>query len=491
VSAILGIALADWRARTRSFAFLIVAALVLEFAYLFVPDRNAGYSTVMIGTARGIYNAAWMGGLCALCSTMLLAFVGFYLVRGSLGRDERVGTAEIVAAAPVTRLAFVAGKWASNLAILAFISALLVAGCAVMQQVRGEARALDAGAYLVPFALVVMPTCALIAAVAVLFDALRPLRGVWGSVAWFFIMPFAIAVPLSAPHHSAQAAIDPFGIVPLVDAMSAAAHTAFPAISSSDVAVGVSATAATQTFVWAGMHPTLATMASRLVWIVVAVTLVGVASIAFDRFAAPRVRSPRAARRSIASFVPTIPGLRLVRAELDVLAGSANSWLLAALAATAIAGAFVPRAGLLAAVVPIALLLPLPFYGMLSGGERRGIDALVLSAPHAVTRTVVARIVAAGLLGTIPLAGAIVHLPALAVVGFASAALAMAIGRISGTPRAFEALYIGVWYVGALNHLPVADVSADAVAAPLALVLTGSLAVVIAAAGSRALLRRS
>jgi hypothetical protein len=488
VIAILGIALADWRARTRSFTFLIVGALALEFAYLFVPDQHAGYATVMIGTARGIYNAAWMGGLTALCSTILLAFVGFYLVRGAVGRDERFGTAEIVAAAPVTRIAFVAGKFFSNLAILTLISTLLVVGCAVMQQVRGETRAFDAGAYLLPFALVVIPSCALLAAIAVLFDTLRQLRGVWGSVAWFLIAPFAIVVPLSA--HNYHAAIDPFGLAPLVDAMSAAAHTAFPGISTRDASIGASETRSLQTFAWTGMHWTFASVASRVVWLGVAAAVVGVASVSFNRFATPRVRSQRRARRSIASFVPTIPGLRLVRAELDVLAGATNGWLLAALVATGIAGAFVPRVGLLEAVIPIALLLPLPFYGMLAGGERRGVDALVLSAPHAVSRTIAARIVAAGLLGTVPLAGAIVHLPALAIVGFASGALAMVIGRISGTPRTFEALYIAVWYLGALNHLPIADLGADAAAAPRTLALAGSLAVCIAAAGSRALLRR-
>jgi hypothetical protein len=357
-----------------------------------------------------------------------------------------------------------------------------------MQQVRGEARAFDAGAYLVPFALVVIPSCALLAAFAVLFDTLRPLRGVWGSVAWFFIAPFAIVVPLSAPNY--QAAIDPFGLAPLVAAMSSAAHVAFPAVSAHDVDIGVSAAGSLQTFAWTGMHWNVATVASRIVWIAVAVALVGIASLCFNRFAMARVRSTHRARRSIASYVPTIPGLRLVRAELDVLAGATNSWLLAALVATGIAGAFVPRVGLLEAVIPVALLLPLPFYGLLAGGERHGVDALVLSAPHAVSRTIAARIVAAGLLGTVPLAGAIVHLPALAIVGFASAALAMVIGRISGTPRAFEALYIAVWYVGALNHMPVADIGADAVATPRTLALAGSLALCIAAAGSRALLRR-
>jgi hypothetical protein len=490
VTAILGIALADWRARTRSFSFLIVAALALEFAYLFVPDRHAGYATVMIGTARGIYNAAWMGGLTALCSSMLLVFVGFYLVRGSVGRDERAGTAEIVAAAPVTRVAFVTGKFFSNLAILAFVSSLLVAGCAVMQQVRGEARAFDAGAYLMPFALVVAPTCALLAAIAVLFDTLRPLRGMWGSVAWFFIASFALVIPLSAWDTHGTTLIDPFGLVPLVGAMSAAAHAAFPAISGRDVNIGVSASDASHTFVWAGMHWTFATIVSRIGWVVVAAAVVGIASLSFDRFATPRVRSQLRARRSIASFVPPIPGLRLVRAELDVLVGATNPWMLAALVATGVAGAFVPYAGLLEAVIPIALLLPLPFYGMLAGGERRGVDALVLSAPHAVSRTIAARIVAAGLLGTVPLAGALVHLPALAVVGFASAALAMVIGRITGTPRAFEAIYIAVWYVGALNHMTVADLGADAVASPRTLALAGGLALGIAAAGTRVLLRR-
>jgi hypothetical protein len=53
VNGIAGIALAEWRARTRSFAFLIAAAVALEFAYLFVPDARAGFATVSVDDVRG------------------------------------------------------------------------------------------------------------------------------------------------------------------------------------------------------------------------------------------------------------------------------------------------------------------------------------------------------------------------------------------------------------------------------------------------------
>jgi hypothetical protein len=102
-----------------------------------------------------------------------------------------------------------------------------------------------------------------------------------------------------------------------------------------------------------------------------------------------------------------------------------------------------------------------------------------------VTRTIVARIVAAGLIGCVPLAGTLVRYPALAVVPFAAAALAIALGTLTGAPRVFECLYLAVWYFGVLNHLPFADLPADALVAPAVFVTAGLATILIAGAGTR------
>ena len=494
MSQIARIALADLQARTRSFAFLIVAALALQFAYLFVPDAHAGYLTVSVGGTRGIYNAAWLGALNALCSVLILGFVGFYVVRDAVLRDERAGCAGIVAASPVSRVAFIAGKWTSNVAILGFVATVLLAGAMVMQQVRAEDRAFDALAYAAPFVFVVVPACAVIAALAVLFDTVRPLRGVWGSVLWFFVVSFAIEFPLMAWTKSGAASpLDALGLTTLIAGMTTSLQAAFPGAKLSGLTIGVSNyVRAPQTFVWHGMAWTGVLIAARLVWAAIAVGIVGLASLAFNRSAYSGARVGTRRRTAIGRFVPDIPGLRLLRAEASILFAESGWWWTIAAVTVGLVGFFVPQSALLGFVLPVALLVPLGKYGALGTRDRAdGVDELLLSAPRAATRTIAARILAAGLIGCIPLAGAIVRLPALAIVPFAAAALAIVIGRLSGTPRAFEAMYLAVWYAGALNHVPVVDLGADALVTPAVLTLVAGSALAIASATARFRLRRT
>jgi hypothetical protein len=487
VSAVVRIALADWQARTRSFAFVLITALALEAAYLLIPDARAGYVTVSVGNARGIYNAPWMGAITALLTVVLLANIGFYVVRGALVRDVAAGCSAIVAASPIRRFTFVAGKWASNVAVLSFIGAIVLVGCAVMQQVRGESRAFDTGDYVLPFVAIVVPACAMIAAFAVLFDAIRPLRGVIGGALWFFLVTALVATPLAAwTAGKPSAMIDPLGVVPLVDGMARGVVAAFPGTSIRDVAIGAT-DAASRTFTWHGMTWTASIGWERLAWFAVALAIVGLASLAFDRFAHARTATARRWRFPVARIIPDIVGLRLLRAELAILADDSGFWWTAAAIACGIAGAFAPASGLVSAILPLALLLPLARYGTLGTRDRAtGVDALVLSAPGAAWRTIAARVLAAGLVGCVPLAGALARYPALAIVPFAAAALAIVVGRLSGTPRSFEAIYLAVWYLGALNHAPIADLPADAHAAPATLVLAGALTTLIAALVARA-----
>ena len=486
MSAIFGIARADWQARTRSFTFVLVAAFSLQLAYLFVPDAHATYVTVAVGGIRGVYNAPWMGSIIAICTSLIVAFIGFFLVRGSLARDEIAGCASIVAASPVSRFAFVAGKWASNLAILVVVAVVLAAGGAVMQQVRGENHAFDFASYVAPLIVMVLPVCALVAAFAVLFDAIRPLRGVAGGVLWFFIVNGLLTWALIGwtSGHLAPA-LDPFGIVPLIGAMSEATHAAFPGVNVNDFSIGGGEVTDHRTFVWRGMAWTPAIVAARAVWFAAALAIVALASRAFDRFAGMRSRPRSTWRFPVARIVPDVAGLRLLRAELVVLAQDSGFWWTLAAVACGIAGLFVPATGM-PTVLALALLLPLARYGALGTRDRlTGVDTLIRSAPHAVTRTIVARIVAAGLIGCVPLAGALVRYPGLAIVPFASAALSVALGTFTGTARLFECLYLAVWYFGVLNHLPFADLPADALAAPIALVAIGSATVLLAGAGTR------
>jgi len=299
-------------------------------------------------------------------------------------------------------------------------------------------------------------------------------------------------VPLSnAANRSIQVFTDVFGITPLLDSMSTSIAATLPLKSRGELAVGVDAIhGMPRLAAWPGMTWAGTILFERLAWVLVAFALVWLAALLFDRYSGSRIAHKQTLRMPIARIVPNIVGLRLVRAELTVLSGGVGlGWIVAALA-LGVAGAFAPTPALATVVLPLALLLPLSRYGSLQTfGRTGGVDALVQSAPHAVFRTIGARILAAGILGCVPIAGALFRLPALAVVPFAAAALALVIGRLSGSPRTFEALYIAVWYVGVVNHLGSIDFTFDALRYPIALALFGIATVGTAATVANVQLR--
>jgi hypothetical protein len=373
-------------------------------------------------------------------------------------------------------------------AVLVFISLVLMLGAMVMQQVRAEDRAFDMLAFVVPFLLLVLPTCAIVAAAAIVFDLVRPLRGVIGSVVWFFIAIAAFAAPLSRGiDHGDANVLDPFGMVPLLRSMIAAVHAADPLAHVNDVSIGGDFVQGAQSvIVWHGMMWAPGYIASRVAWVGAATALVMLSSVLFDRSASQRTLTKRAWNIRVGSFIPSLPGLRLFAAEVSIVAGTSNGWWIVGGTALGILGGFVPHAVLVNAILPLALLFPVGRYAQL--GTRDTVDAtesLVLSAPHAVIRLLCARIAAAGVLGCLPLAGAFVHMPALAIVPFAAAALAVPIGRLAGTPRAFEALYLAVWYAGVLNHAPGLDLPQDAIVQPAATLAMGTLALAAASVLAR------
>src|SRR5580698_2105983 len=67
------IVISDYKQRTRSYAFLITLAISLYFAYSFIPAADANYTTVRIGNYVGVQNAAWIGYVTAMMTSVFLS----------------------------------------------------------------------------------------------------------------------------------------------------------------------------------------------------------------------------------------------------------------------------------------------------------------------------------------------------------------------------------------------------------------------------------
>lgn len=466
---------ADLRERLRRPAFLVVVALTAIASFAFAPPSDAAYTIIDLGGYRGVYNAAWVGAMLTILLTQFVGLLGFFYVRGSIAYDIDSGVGQIIGAAPLRRPAYLVGKWLSGWATLALLTAIVALMGVLLLLARGEAAGLDLLALLLPLLVIALPTMGLVAGLATLFDAVRPLRGVAGSIVYFVLFlgwlgTAALAIP------------DPSGGGALTPSIIAACAAVYGPACGDQLSVGIVFTeGAAETFRWPGMAWSLAVVAGQWLWAGVGLLLVLVGSALFDGF----VARTRRATREAAAPEPGAPDLalpptplpaalspvrparhtfgRVLLAELRLLLKGRPWWWYAGAIGLVVACALNPAAVTGQWILPMAWLWPLLLLSELGTRERRfGVAALLRSAPRAIRRQLPAAWLAGAtlmvLLGSgaalsLALAGSWPALLGLAVTALLIPALALALGVWSGSPRLFEIVSLICWY-GALNALP-------------------------------------
>ena len=515
---------ADLLERTRRYSFLITLGVMVYLGYLFVPSVESNALTVDLGNIRGIYNSAWIGSMIALLSSMVLSLPGFYLVKNAIRRDRKTRVGQIIATTPLTKPLYTLGKTASNFIFLATIIAVVGVSAGAMQIIRGESLALRPWQLAAPFLFTTLPTLLLIAAVAVLFEAISFLRGGFGNVVYFFAWTALIVVSMSGISFGSQGVIeepvnDLFGASVIMASMHEDAHAAFPA-ANLDLGVGYTRVEGEiRTFRWEGVTWTMGVLVDRLLWIAVAAGIGLAAALFFDRFDPARGAAPRTDGNGVMARVlrplrtvslpsldlgrriglrlpPLPPFARVWVAELRVMLKGLPWWWYLVGAGLVVGGGVSggapdARRGLLAA----AWLWPILVWSNLGVREREHRTApIVFSAPRPLARQFFA-MWAGGLLVT-ALTGSGVGIRLLAsggwdrlmAWGIAVAfipTLALVLGVWSGTSKLFEALYVAAWYVGPVSGLAELDfmgLSQEALAQGMPLVYLGLTVVLFIAA---------
>lgn len=485
------LAAADFRERTRRPGYLVTLAAGVVLGYLALPPASSLWVIMNAGGYRGIYNSAYAGTVTALAGALWLMIGGFYVVRGAIARDQQTGVGQILAATPLRSAGYLAGKFISNLMVLASMACVLAVTALAMQLARGESRTVDLGALLLPYVLFTLPVLALIAGAAVLFETVPVLRSGVGNIAWFFLwMIFAIAgagVPLG------------FGAVATSMRQAMAAQHLHPA----EFSVGFTKVDhPLRAFTWHGIEPSGGFTAVRLVLIVAAVGLAALPAVWFGRFdparahrrgarAADSVQAPvpvpgtpaaagQAARsaRSLSyqalSPATARPGLafgRLLAGEVRILVQGTSRWWWLVAAALTVAGLAVPANLVKPAGASTALLLsaawiwPVLIWSRL-GTQRRenGLDTLLGAFPAArrqLTAEWAAGLALTFVTGLGPLLRMAVAADRPGVAAWIAGALfipslALLLGTASRTHRMFQALYVILWYA-AVNQLAAAD----------------------------------
>jgi hypothetical protein len=484
---------AEVKTRLRSPATVVAIVAIFALSFWWLPDPATGaVSLAWEGpdgrTTTGIYNSAYVGTAASILASMFLTLIGFYLVAGSVRRDEDTRVGAILAATPLSKTAYLLGKLVAHVVYLAALGAVsIAAGIAVFA--RYGVGPFRPGDFLWPYVLLVLPGLSLTAACAVLFDAVRPLRRKAGLVLYFFFWVFvffAVPILLSGGFENRKAGdapplFDPAGVVVL----SQAILDSVPGARVQGISMGLIIPPEPPVRVkWQGVRPSARALLARstcLVWTAVAL---GLAIALFDRFASPRARDrggrpkarkePRAAAqpatgeapRALPVLTPVVaaPSLgRSVRAEVILLWTEAG-WLRWPLLASAVLAAVPWKGGHPGAAAFLLLLAP----ALAESAAREliaGTAPLVLSQPGIPTRALVWK-VASALAFVLVLAA-----PSLASVGLLSpsrlpaylcglafvAVFASAAGLLTRGGKLFLGAYLALWYAavsggGALDY---------------------------------------
>lgn len=474
--AILAIARADVLERTRRYQYLASIVVTLVIGTLLVPGRGAGYETFLIDGYRGVYNSAWIGATFALLASLMLALFGFYNVKSAVQRDRETHVGEIVASTSIDRFDYALGKALSNFAVLGSMTVILFIVAVVMQFVRGESAALDLSQIGLPFAIVVFPSIAVTAAIALFFEVVPWLRGGLGNVVYFFAWIGYLVWSFNGEALRVSWWRDALGANLILRQVWGALRSVDPGAKPSSVEIGAGGEAARRLFVFHGFSWSAGEVAGRFAWFAIAIAIVALAALIFDRFANPVLSTNRRPR---AGFVPRLqaaterrlrplldvffPGNfgALVLAELRLLVGGLSMWWYVVAAGLFIAQ--IPaEAQAQSIVVGLAWIWPMLQWSQL--GTRESVfstEQLVYPTLHPIRRQFVAQWLAGVLLALLAAGGSLIHWAILGniagVEGIVAGAffvptLALACGALSGTTRLYEIAYLLLWYIGPMNR---------------------------------------
>ena len=488
------IARADFLERVRRYSYFVTLLFAVYLGYA----AGTGQISLRLGDYRGLYTSAWIGAMVSLVATTFLSLVGFYIVKNVVDRDRQTGVGEILAGTPLSKASYLLGKFLSNSGVLVSMLLVLALAAVAMQFLAAEDRTLHVGGLLLPFLLISLPALAMAAAMALLFEVFRLLRGGFGNVLWFFLWTFGIALPAL----TGLSQLDPSGLWIVYQSMVPAARAGIPGFGGSFSLTMADKSARVATgFHWNGVDWTTEVVMQRLAWVAVAFVLVLCSAWFFDRFDPARLRRKSGAMphpeeaASPAGAEPELPPARghiatpvhitplpsgrrhsgfwrLLATELRLALKGYRWWWYAVAGGLLIAQFAAPLNAARGPLLAVAWLWPIFAWSALGARESRfGTQQLVFSCARILPRQLPAAWLSGVLVATFAGLGAGVRL-ALAgqgtgLIAWAAGALfipslALALGVWSGTSKFFEGLYTALWYTGPLNRVPGFDFTGSA-----------------------------
>jgi hypothetical protein len=490
------LALADFYERARHYSFLLTLAAVI-FMGMLVNNGSLFLSlgsidpNLLSSSYRGEFNSPWIGTMTVLVLNNFLGLFGFYLVSDCIKRDIRTGVGQIIATTPISRAAYLIGKWISNCLVLYVLVLILAVAATIMVLLQGKA-ALDLEALLMPFLAVGLPFMTMIAALAVVFETVPWLRGAVGNAVYFFLW-MAVVVPSVNGGMRLPLLKDPLGVDVFRASLYAGANAAFPNEMIGSMGIAGFVDTQYKVFNWPGLAWTPGIVAERWLWAVFGLVLILLSAVWFARFdpsqeglrratvkpdegkegepAAPRKKTTRSVLPNLSSLVSKLarvnPFLGVLFAELRLLINGHRWWWWLVMAGLNIAILVSPLMTTKLYLLPVAWLWPLAIWSEMGNREHKNSTyQMVFSSARPVLRQLPAAWLAGVLVTALfGIAGTVVFLsngdlPGLA--GWMGAVifiptLALALGVFSSGNRVFEVVYLFLWYMGPFQKVQIFD----------------------------------
>ena len=486
---------ADFLERARRTSFLVILGIALLAGYLYIPPADSTTLALALGPWRGVYNSAWIGVVFGILTVILLPLFGYFLIKNTIERDRITRVGQIIATTPISKLAYMLGKWLSNLATLTAMLVMFNLMALFMLFLRAEVREVDLWALSAPIWMMGFPVIALTAAVALWFESVPFLSGSFGNavyfVAWLLFMDY-VGLPGIWSYNIGvlQPRADVLGLSYPLASLQQIGRAVDASFSGHFNFGGAEFGTSLQIVQWMGMEWLGAFAAGRLPWLTVALGLAAAASIPFDRFdpslgraAGPETRMKRIwesilpgrmqsravteppfvseSRVILAPIKERLSYSRfgtLLVAEFKLMLKGQRWWWYAIAVAVSLLGLAGPPGG---KGVTAVLAMAWPVVAWSSLGMRETYHdtyKLIYSSTHSPLRQVFAPWLSGVLLGVIALAGVSLrafgegnteYLPVYLVAVLFAPSLAFALGAWSGTSRLFEVIYLVWWFMGA------------------------------------------
>nr|WP_026591702.1 hypothetical protein [Bacillus sp. UNC437CL72CviS29] len=466
----------------RSYPFLIVIGLTIFFGYTCVPAASAGYEIFYLGGVRGIYNSNWLGGMGAMTSTLFIWLLGFYMLRSQISDDQQLGVGQLIAASPISKFQYIFRKTISNFIVLVAIEMVFIIAFMVMQFIRGEDLLFQLGGYLYPLFYIVFPSLLLLAAFTTFFDVFPGLKGVVGNIVFFFLWVLLAIMSFEMPNRY----LDVFGLGIIRSDMIHDAMREYEFLRGTNGGgFGYNPVEGKiKIFHWDGLTWDVEILVTSLVWIGIAMLLIWLTSFVFNRFCTftevkGKVSEFEENKETIAmneqnhnSFTFTsimktknISMFRLIKAELSIMLKGFSIWWYV-IAIGLIAFGLICPVDISKGWLPIIIIWPIAIWSQMATREWFYRTNQIIYSSCSPLYKFFATWISGVIVGFIISSGIIIQLILIEDISFLLSWLigivfiptvALALGIWARTRKLFEVLYVILWYVGPVNHLPYVD----------------------------------